>query len=327
MLEDTGERYMPQPGDAHYEHPHRYLLARHFAAGGIVADLASGEGYGASWLAESANCVFGLDIAEDAVLHAASRYRTVHPNLSFARAALERLPLSEGSCDLITCFEAIEHVHDPKSVVAEIAGALAPTGVAIISTPNKHVHTDMLGIQNPYHFSEMYLDEFQELLGSFFETVVVLGQRTIAASWAWPLEREGAERSELLVAPDLGRLPDTDASLEPMYALAYCTNGRADLRGELAATSLLVDQDLSLLGYYDRAADTANHLKVVLDSVEAARVALAESVSRADHRAAMAEAELAAVQGSRVMRYTKALRGGYSWLRHLSGARGSQRPH
>jgi hypothetical protein len=112
-----------------------------------------------------------------------------------------------------------------------------------------------------------------------------------------------------------------------MYALAYCTNGRADLRGELAATSLLVDRDLSLLGYYDRAAEAANHLKEILDGVEGARVALAESVSRADHRAALAEAELAAVQGSRVMRYTRALRGGYSRLRHLSAAPGLQRPH
>jgi SAM-dependent methyltransferase len=325
MLEDTGERYIPAPGDAHYEHPHRYLMARHLASGARVADLASGEGYGASWLAEPASCVVGIEIAEDAVRHATARYCPTSSNLRFARGALERLPLADGSVDLLTCFEAIEHVHEPEAVVSEIARVLAPAGVAIISTPNKRLHTDELGIQNPYHFSEMYLDEFQGLLGRFFETIVLLGQRTIAASWAWPLDQDGKEMSEFLVAPELQRLPETDASLEPMYVLAYCSHGRADLRSELAATSLLVDRELSLLAYYNRANAAVDWYKAMND-------ALAKSVTRADDRAARIEAELAAeltaLQQTKLLRYTKTLRTAYGRLRRSRWAtwfRG--RPH
>jgi O-antigen biosynthesis protein len=304
MLEDTGERYIPDPADAHYEHPHRYLSARRFATGRRVVDLASGEGYGASWLADVAAFVVGLDIADDAVRHATARYVGQHPNLRFARAVVERLPIADGSVDLVTCFEAIEHVHDPKTVTDEIARVLAPGGVAVISTPNKRVHTDEKGIRNPFHFSEMYLPEFDALLRSSFETVAMVGQRTIAASWIWPLDRQDKERSEFLVAPELRGLPRTDAALEPMYAVAYCANGRTDLPNELAETSLFLDRGLTLLGYYDRAAAAVRGMH-----------ALRESVARADQRVARAEAELAAVHASKVMRYTSGLRRVYGTLR------------
>jgi SAM-dependent methyltransferase len=310
MLEDTGERYIPAPEDAHYEHPHRYLLARSFASGRRVADLASGEGYGSSWLADVAADVIGLDVADEAVRHAAARYRDGRANLRFARAALEKLPLADRSVDLVTCFEAIEHVRVPATVTAEIARILAPGGVAIISTPNKRLHTDELGIRNPFHLAEMYLAEFEALLRGSFDTVVLLGQRTIGGSWAWPLERQDKELSEFLVAPELGRLPDTAGSLEPMYVLAYCANGRPDLQSELATTSLFLDRELSLLGYYDRAARGVEDLKIMSQE-------LREAVSRADHRASQAESELDAVRNSKVMRYTSGLRQTYGRARGL----------
>jgi SAM-dependent methyltransferase len=313
MLEDTGERYIPDPGDAHYEHPHRYLQARNLAAGRRVVDLASGEGYGSSWLAEVAESVVGFDIADEAVRHAIAHYGR-RPNLFFAQAALEHLPVVDGAADLVTCFEAIEHVHEPALVTAEIARILAPGGVAVISTPNKRLHTDEMGIQNPFHFSEMYLDEFEKLLRESFDTIVLLGQRTIAGSWSWPLERHDKEQSEFLVAPELRQLPNTAGSLEPMYVLAYCANGRPDLQSELAVTSLFLDRELSLLGFYNRAAEAVDPLKAMTQD-------LREAVSRADHRAALAEAEVQALRNTKVMRYTAGLRRAYGTLRGRLRAR------
>ena len=45
------------------EHLHRYAMAKDFAAGKVVLDIACGEGYGSAFLAEVAARVYGVDIA------------------------------------------------------------------------------------------------------------------------------------------------------------------------------------------------------------------------------------------------------------------------
>src|SRR5688572_13377980 len=76
MLEWTGERYLPWIQDAAiaYEHFHRYVFASRLTNGKHVLDLASGEGYGANMLAQTAASVVGVDIAEAAVQHARQKY-------------------------------------------------------------------------------------------------------------------------------------------------------------------------------------------------------------------------------------------------------------
>src|SRR5262249_47859927 len=74
-LEFSGERYVPsQPGEIAYEHWHRYAFASLYAAGKVVLDVASGEGYGASLLAQTASRVHGADISPEAVSHARESY-------------------------------------------------------------------------------------------------------------------------------------------------------------------------------------------------------------------------------------------------------------
>ena len=77
------ERYLPEITGAHiaYEHWHRYLFATQFVAGKRVLDIACGEGYGSSLLAERAEHVTGVDIDPEVVRRAASRY--ARPNLTF----------------------------------------------------------------------------------------------------------------------------------------------------------------------------------------------------------------------------------------------------
>ena len=67
----TGERFMPEiPSDWGIEHFHRYLFARELCAEKDILDVASGEGYGSSILAEVAHHVTGVDISEEAVTFA-----------------------------------------------------------------------------------------------------------------------------------------------------------------------------------------------------------------------------------------------------------------
>ena len=48
---------------------------------------------------------------------------------------ISHLPFRDSSFDLITCFEVLEHIHDPKTALGEIHRLLKPSGVLLITTP------------------------------------------------------------------------------------------------------------------------------------------------------------------------------------------------
>src|ERR1700738_1690997 len=102
----TGERYVPEVrGQIYYEHVHRYALALELARDLDVLDIASGEGYGAAYLAIAARSVVGVDVDPESVRHAASRYTAM--NLRFLAGLATRIPLPDASIDLVVSFETI----------------------------------------------------------------------------------------------------------------------------------------------------------------------------------------------------------------------------
>src|SRR5881296_2481334 len=106
MLEWTGERFLPWIKDSTiaYEHLHRYAYAATLVKGKRVLDLASGEGYGSKILAGSAAFTVGIDLDENSVRHAASRYGSAA--LQFISGSITAVPIGEDhSFDVIVCFE------------------------------------------------------------------------------------------------------------------------------------------------------------------------------------------------------------------------------
>src|SRR5688572_30610485 len=89
-LELTGERTLPDVPAENYWY-RRHLAVYEWIAervrGMRVADLATGEGYGAAVLARTAADVIGVDANPEAHEHARLRYTT--PNLRFERALVE----------------------------------------------------------------------------------------------------------------------------------------------------------------------------------------------------------------------------------------------
>lgn len=70
-MEFTGERFLPtEQGKIRLEHYHRYAVVQPIVAGKVVLDVACGEGYGSSFMAEVASSVVGVDISAEAVQHA-----------------------------------------------------------------------------------------------------------------------------------------------------------------------------------------------------------------------------------------------------------------
>src|SRR5882672_5982496 len=179
-LQFDGERFVPGAAvEISYHHWLRYFFALQFAENKRVLDVASGEGYGSAYLASRAAKVDGFDSSAEAVNHAKQVYGD-NPRLS--------------SYDLVTAFEVIEHV-DEQSQLALLEGihkVLAPGGVALVSSPDKQLYSDVRLQKNPFHVREMYREEFQKLLERVFPTVQLFEQLTYTGS---ALFESGAARA------------------------------------------------------------------------------------------------------------------------------------
>jgi ubiquinone/menaquinone biosynthesis C-methylase UbiE/glycosyltransferase involved in cell wall biosynthesis len=181
----TGERYVPQiAGEIQLEHVHRYLLAREYAKGKEVLDIACGEGFGSAILAQTARGVVGVDIAAEAVKHASTRYRL--NNVKFRQGSCAGIPLDNQSIDLVVSFETIEHHDEHKAMMVEIKRVLRPEGVLIISSPDKKEYSILPNYRNPFHVSELFKEEFEDLVQAYFKNVALVSQRIVYGSGILP---------------------------------------------------------------------------------------------------------------------------------------------
>ncbi len=242
---------MPWAGDLQmiYEHYHRYALAARFVAGKRVLDLASGEGYGAALLAKTAAEVVGVDIDESAVEHARSTYAG-QKNLRFSQGSIIDAGLlsDAGRFDVITCFEAIEHVVEHDDLMSLVRVRLAPGGVFLGSTPDIRVYSHEHGNDNPFHVKELTEEEFRELLGGHFGNVAILRQNVAVGSLlvADPGERHatGPVLNQSLNRTGEESWTVTDGSPHT-YFIGIASDGPLDA---VPAVGTLLDPQLSLLG-------------------------------------------------------------------------------
>ncbi|MGA3085905.1 MAG: methyltransferase domain-containing protein [Thermodesulfobacteriota bacterium] len=177
----TGERFMPEVhGNIELEHLHRYLQACEIATGKVVLDIACGEGYGSSMLANWAVKVIGVDISVESVKHARKRYKK--ENLEYMVGSCTDIPLPDASVDIVVSFETIEHHDQHMQMMKEVKRILRPTGILLISSPDKYHYSVKPGYMNPYHIKELYQHEFKQLLGTYFKNIAYFGQRVIYGS-------------------------------------------------------------------------------------------------------------------------------------------------
>lgn len=180
-LEFTGERFMPGiHGNIEIEHLHRYLQACDLAEGKVVLDIASGEGYGSAMLAKRATKVIGVDISPAAIKHARDHYRD--SNLEFMVGNCADIPLADASVDLVVSFETIEHHDQHEEMMREIKRVLNPSGILVISSPDKYNYSIEPGYKNEFHIKELYEHELRQLLGKNFKNTAYSGQRVVYGS-------------------------------------------------------------------------------------------------------------------------------------------------
>jgi ubiquinone/menaquinone biosynthesis C-methylase UbiE len=196
LVEFTGERVVPgQVGDDLWsEHMARYAFARRYAHGKRVLDAGCGTGYGSAELAQSAAAVTGVDISADAIEYASASYPMA--GLRFLESSCTAIPLPAESFDLVVAFEVIEHLADYRAFLNECARVLTPTGLFIVSSPNKRYYAETRAATgpNPFHEHEFEAGEFARELERVFSNVRLLLQNRVesfafhpAVSF-WPAE-------------------------------------------------------------------------------------------------------------------------------------------
>lgn len=244
LIEWTGERCVPWTGDLQvvYEHYHRYLLAQRLVVGKRVLDLASGEGYGAALMAQVATHVTGLELDPASVAHSRKTYP--RDGLEFVEGTmLDLSAFPAGSIDVVTCFEALEHVAEHDELVEGVLRVLAPGGLFLTSTPDRLVYSGELHQHNPFHVRELSLDEFRTLLNSHFAHTAVWGQAVAVGSLMRAVDGRG-EMPELLPIANEGDGWGRRAEYPATYYVAVASK---ESLPELPTQSLLVDVDLELI--------------------------------------------------------------------------------
>jgi ubiquinone/menaquinone biosynthesis C-methylase UbiE len=217
------------------EHLARYAWAAQFATGKRVLDAACGAGYGSAMLlAAGAAEVVGVDLDEEVV--AALRTGGA-AGASFEVADLRTLPFDDASFDLITCFEAIEHVAEPGLVLDQLRRVLAPGGMVAISTPNRDVYTP----GNPFHLRELTPNELERELAQRFSSVALRRQHTWVASGIFDDAAFRTVGNEEIEGAQLRKACEDEPGRET-YTLALAGDGELPLGRGLV--SLTADVDL-----------------------------------------------------------------------------------
>lgn len=249
-----------------YEHLHRYMVALAWAREKVVADVASGEGYGAALLSDVAAKVVGVDISSDCSRYAEQRYKK-RKNLSFVTGSCEALPLRNHSIDLVTSFETLEHLERQEEMLDEIKRVLKPDGLLLLSSPNRMVYSDGTRPPNPYHVRELNWDELNDLLSQRFSQVAYYGQRMATGSFVFPLN--GSPPADHYMAYN----SDGDAAGSgvpclggSMYFLAVCGNRSIPFVPN-ADASVFIDRNTDLYAEHQRVGQWANRLARELENL------------------------------------------------------------
>ena len=132
----TSEIYLAMLG-ARQESEYDFILGaiRSYSAGGAVLDYGCGIGLMSMLLAKNGFTVTGVDISEQFIESAKSRFGK-HPSMTFE--VIDGLPLRfpEGAFDVVASSDVLEHCTGIDDILREFKRLLRPGGLLVIETPN-----------------------------------------------------------------------------------------------------------------------------------------------------------------------------------------------
>ncbi len=167
------------PYHAH-RHDMRYDLVaaearRHLPDGGRMFDLGCGSANVADRLHGLRFEYVGMDFGGPHIAYARTKYAGHEGTMRtmFVRGDGERLPVADGTVDVVVMSEVIEHLLRPENAVWEIARILRPGGVFVMTTNN----ASEAPLKSPLSHLGAWLEKG---LGATFPSLIS------SRPWVWP---------------------------------------------------------------------------------------------------------------------------------------------
>ena len=145
-------------------------------------------------------------LAPEALAHATAHF----PQCRYVQASASALPFKDGSFDLITGFEVIEHLVDWRDLLKEARRVLAPHGVFLVSTPNRLYYAESRADKgpNPFHHHEFEYNEFRDALTEVFPHAGIYLQNRLEAVAFYAADRYTT--AESVIAQSAGAAADAN---------------------------------------------------------------------------------------------------------------------
>lgn len=228
---NTGERQVAaRLEDIRRDHVARYEWAAKLLGGKKVIDAGCGIGYGSKVLADAGCMVTAFDASEEAINYAREHYD--HDNVrhlvldaeQFRPSVRELSALKE--CDAAVCFEVVEHVWNPATLLRELHRC-AP--MLLVSVPNE----DEFPWDNvAFHHRHYTSGEFETLLNACgWEVVEWYGQHDAGS------DVEKNLNGRTIIAVCQHRAAEKEAPQLPT-AIELNTNYRVDVPEHVAILGL-----------------------------------------------------------------------------------------
>ncbi|MDP3998140.1 MAG: class I SAM-dependent methyltransferase [bacterium] len=101
-----------------------------------ILDVGCASGWFISEIANHypKNNFFGIDVYREAVAYA----KIYYPKVYFSCGDAHHLPFSENSFDIVICINVLEHIINPKQILAEIKRVTKPDGKVVIGMDSEN---------------------------------------------------------------------------------------------------------------------------------------------------------------------------------------------
>jgi SAM-dependent methyltransferase len=155
-----------------FDHRYAYTLqqmALRLGGKGRLLEIGCGAGFFLKAAEHDGWDVCGIELSEAGCAFAVERL-----GLRVRREQAEQLSFEPESFDIVAMFDVIEHVLDPRAILAAVHRVLRPGGLVLISTPNLNAFSrTALGVswavlsprEHLYYFTEATLEQLLERCG------------------------------------------------------------------------------------------------------------------------------------------------------------------
>ena len=151
--------------------------------------------------------------------------------LTILEGTYEELAQFEGQFDCIMCSHVLEHVHDPRDLLAKLKLALKPGGLLLLTLPNSlsalrhHFGANWRGLEAPRHLAIPSQPRLMQLLtesGFSIQSMADNGIETAAESCR--IQRRGAvlNRQDIVMAHQLDIQPLATAAADNDFIKLVC---------------------------------------------------------------------------------------------------------